>query len=96
MQSSSAGVKLKIRVKAPSRETRLTSEPDGTLVMHVAAPPVKGKANREITKWLAHKLRTPSSMLQIVSGFHSDTKVIFIVGMTETEIAAKLGITNTK
>jgi uncharacterized protein (TIGR00251 family) len=92
MQSSSNGVKLKIHVRTLSKETRLTSEIDGTLVMHVAAPPTKGKANREIIKWLAHELRTSSSMLRMISGFHSDTKVILIVGMTETEIAAKLEI----
>ena len=96
MQSSSAGVKLRIHVKTLSKENRLISEPDGTLVMHVAAPPAKGKANREIMKWLARKLRTSSSMLQVISGFHSDTKVIFIVRMTETEIAAKLQIAVTK
>jgi uncharacterized protein (TIGR00251 family) len=96
MQSSSAGVKLRIHVKPLSKENRLTSEPDGTLVMQVAAPPTKGKANREIIKWLAHQLRTPSSLVQMISGFHSDTKVILIVGMTQTEIAAKLQIAVTK
>lgn len=90
MQSTSHGVTLKIYVKTLSRETKLVSEPDGTLIMHVAAPQTKGKANREIIKWLARKLRTPSSTVQMISGFHSDEKVILIVGMTEAEVAAKL------
>jgi len=92
MQSSSNGVTLKIYVKSLSRETKLVSEPDGTLIMHVAAPPTKGKANREIIKWLARKLRTPSSTVQMISGLHSTEKVILIVGMTEAEVAAKLEI----
>lgn len=83
---------MRIHVKPLSRENRLTSEPNGPLVMHVAAAPAKGKANREMIRWFAHTLRTSSSMVQIISGFHSDMKVILVVGMTETEVAAKLGI----
>ncbi len=92
MQSTSGGVKLRIHVKPLSRENRLTCEPDGTLVMHVAAAPTKGKANREMIRWFAHTLQTSSSKVQMISGFHSDIKVILIMGMTQTEIAAKLGI----
>jgi len=70
----------------------LLCEPDGTLTIHVAAPPVKGKANREIVRWLSKRLRTSSSNVQLVAGLHSNVKVIEIRGMTETEIAATLGI----
>ncbi|MGA2789215.1 MAG: DUF167 domain-containing protein [Candidatus Bathyarchaeia archaeon] len=54
--------------------------------------PVRGKANREIVRWLSKRLRTSSSNVQLVAGFHSNVKVIEITGMTEAEIAAVLGI----
>jgi hypothetical protein len=79
-------------VKTLKSETRLICEPDGTLTIHVAAPPVKGKANREIVRWLCKSLRTQSSKVQLVAGFHSNVKVIEITGMTETEIATVMGI----
>jgi uncharacterized protein (TIGR00251 family) len=60
--------------------------------MRVAAPPLKGKANKEMVKWLAKKLRKPTSNVRLVSGLHSDVKVISILGMTQAEVAAKLGI----
>jgi uncharacterized protein (TIGR00251 family) len=78
-------------VKPLRNETKLLCEPDGTLTIHVAAPPVKGKANHEIVRWLSKRLRTSSSNVQLVAGIHSNVKVIEITGMTEAEIAAALG-----
>jgi len=85
-------VRLTIFVKTLKNETKLLTEPDGTLTMHVAAPPRKGKANREILKWLSKKLRTSSSNVRLIAGFQSATKVIEITGMTEAEIGAALEI----
>jgi len=81
-----------VHVKTLRNETKLLCEPDGTLTIQVVASPVKGKANHEIVKWLSKRLRTSSSSVQLVAGFHSNVKVIEITGMTEAEIAAALGI----
>jgi uncharacterized protein len=81
-----------MHVKTSRSETRLTCEPDGTITIHVAAPPVKGRANREIVRWLSKRLRIPSSKVQLVAGFHSNVKIIEIAGLTETEIAAALDV----
>ncbi len=86
------GVRLTVHVKPLRNETKLFCEPDGTLTIHVAAPPVKGKANREIVRWLSKTLRTSPSNVQLVAGLYSNVKVIEITGMTEPEIAAALGI----
>ena len=91
-QRESNSVRLTIFVKTQKNETKLFSQPDGTLTMHVAAPPIKGKANREIVKWLAKKLRTPTSNVQLITGVHSRTKIVEITGITEAEIAAALQI----
>ena len=91
-RSKQSCVRLTIFVRPLKNETKLIVEPDGTLMMHVAAPPVKGKANREIIKWLAKKLGTPSSNVQLIAGSQSNMKTIEIVGFTETEIAKVLGI----
>ena len=79
-------------MKPLRNETKLFCEPDGTLTIHVAAPPMKGKANREIVRWLSKRLRTSSSNVRLVAGFYSNVKVIEITGMTEAEVAAVLGI----
>jgi uncharacterized protein (TIGR00251 family) len=83
---------MTVHIKTLKSETKLLCEPDGTITIHVTAPPMKGKANREIRKWLSQKLGVPSSNVQLVAGFHSNVKVIEIRGMTDAEIAAALGI----
>jgi hypothetical protein len=88
----SNGVRLTLNVKSLRSETKLLCEPDGTLTIHVAAPPMKGKANHEILRWLSKTLRTSSSNVQVVAGVHSNVKVIEITGMPEAEITAILGI----
>jgi uncharacterized protein (TIGR00251 family) len=83
---------LKVHVKPLSHETKLIRELDGTITMHVAAPPSKGKANREIVKWLSRRLRVSSSSVRIVGGFHSNLKVLEILGVDEAEIKKQLGL----
>jgi len=85
-------VRLKLQVKAPSSATRLIMEPDHTLTIHVAAPPVKGKANREIVKWLAKKIGKSSSQIRMIAGFYSKSKVIEVRNMSKAELAALLQV----
>ena len=89
----SCSVRLTIFVKARSPETKLIEEPDGMITLHVTAPPARGKANRETVKWLAKRLKRPSSQVRIVSGFHSNTKVIEMLDINQAEVAKRLGIT---
>lgn len=83
---------MKLQVKAFSQETRLVMGEDLTLTMHVAAPPTKGKANREIVKWLAKKTGKSSSLIRIIAGLYSNSKVIEISNATKTELAALLNV----
>jgi len=85
-------MRLTIQVKPRSKVTELVSEPDGTLTMCVSALPIEGKANREIVKWISKKLGKSSSEVRILSGVHSKTKIIEIIGVNNVEIEHKLGI----
>lgn len=85
-------MRVAVYVKPMSKETRLFSEPDGTFTMRVTAPPTKGKANREIVKWISKKLGKPSSQVRIIAGFHLNQKIIEISEMDETEFLKILGI----
>jgi uncharacterized protein YggU (UPF0235/DUF167 family) len=76
-------MRLELHVKPLSRETRPLSESDGTLVMNVGVSPSKGKANREIVKWISKKLQIPSNQVQITSGLRSKWKIIEIFGINE-------------
>jgi len=80
-------VRLKVHVKTMRPQTRLIIEPDSMLTLHVNAAPEKGKANREIVKWLAKKLGRSSSQVRIVSGLHSNLKMIEVNGISKIDIA---------
>ena len=85
-------MRLVVYVKPKSRETRLLSEPDGTFIMHVAAPPTKGEANREIVKWISKRLGKSSSEIRIIAGFRSNRKIIEIFGINKAEFSKAIGI----
>jgi hypothetical protein len=78
------GIRITIEVAPNAKETGILLERDGTITMRVHAPPVKGKANREIVKWLSKKLGMPSSHIRIIAGLRSDPKTIEIIGVDET------------
>jgi uncharacterized protein (TIGR00251 family) len=81
------GIRITIHVVPNAKGTEILLERDGGITMRVHAPPVKGKANREIVKWLSKKLRRPSSQIRIVNGIRSNLKAIEIIGMDERSFA---------
>jgi len=75
------GFEFSIKVKPNSRKTELILELDGTIVMHVAASPTGGRANKEIIKWIAKKCKIPSSRVRLIGGYHSRSKMIAVLGV---------------
>ncbi len=57
MAHDSRVLELQVRVRPNAPKTRITGLlEDGTLKMDVAAPPVKGKANRELVRFFRKHL----------------------------------------
>ena len=63
---------------------------EGVLRVKVAAPPVKGRANKELIAFLAQKLGLSKGDLVILKGHTSRNKVISIVGLTREELNRRL------
>ncbi|MGB9024327.1 MAG: DUF167 domain-containing protein [Candidatus Bathyarchaeia archaeon] len=89
--STQDGVRITIHTVPNAKETAIILEPDGNIMMRVHAHPVKGKANREIIKWLSKKLRRPSSRIRIVAGAYSNLKTLEIVGMDGKSFLEAIG-----
>jgi hypothetical protein len=75
--SASAKV-VAVRVKPNSRRPRIEAAADGALIAHLAAPPLEGRANRELLERLAEYLSVPKSRLRIRSGAASRAKLVEI------------------
>jgi uncharacterized protein (TIGR00251 family) len=54
---------------------------DGTIKIHIAAPPVDGEANEKLISFLAEVLNVPKSRLEIVAGQSGRDKLISVLDM---------------
>ena len=63
---------------------------DGVLHVRIAAPPIKGKANRELIKFLSDILGISKGSLTIERGMTSKRKVIVIRGLTQNQVMGQL------
>ena len=80
---------LSIRVTPNAGRDEITGLRDGVLQVKIAAPPVEGKANKEIIEFLSRRLGVKRSAITIVKGQTGRNKVIDIEGMSREEIIGK-------
>jgi uncharacterized protein (TIGR00251 family) len=63
---------------------------DGVLYVKIAAPPVKGKANQELIRFLSDILGVSRANLTILKGERSKRKVIAIEGLSREQVGRRL------
>ena len=90
MSLSERGVELWLRVHPNAARNELVGFSEGVLRVKVAAPPVKGKANKELIAFLAQKLGLSKGDLTILKGHTSRNKLISVVGLTREELNLRL------
>lgn len=72
------GVNLRLTISPGAKQTEVVGLYGETLKVRVHAPPVDGKANEALLRWLAGKLDVSRQMLSLVSGETSRCKKIQI------------------
>jgi len=70
-------IRIKVLPKSPKTEIIDTLD-DGTIKIRIAAPPEKGKANRELLKFLSKHYKVDKESITIVSGKSDPLKLIKI------------------
>jgi uncharacterized protein (TIGR00251 family) len=73
--------RLSLKVNAGARRTEFAGRHGDAWKLKVAAPPVDGKANTAIVKFIAKLAGVPASRVSIVSGDTSSSKLIEIDGI---------------
>ena len=81
---------LQVKVTPNASRNEIIGLADGVLQVKIAAPPTKGKANRELTAFLSQALGVKKSSLSIVKGQTSRNKVIAIEGLSRDDIMRQL------
>ena len=88
MTSSQAKILLRVHPNAARNE--VVDFADGQLQVRVAAPPIKGKANKELIAFLSKVLGVGKSSVTIVKGHTSRSKVIAIDGLSQENVIKRL------
>ncbi len=58
-------MKIKVTVKANSKQQKIEESADGSLIVRLKSPPVDGKANRELIEMLAKQFKVAKSQISI-------------------------------
>jgi uncharacterized protein (TIGR00251 family) len=87
-----AVAQIRVRVQPGASRERVAGLRDGTLVVHVAAPALEGRANRALCRLLAKHLGVAPSKLTIVRGERAREKLVAVEGVEQAvDAALKLG-----
>ena len=76
------GSALALRITPRSSRNRIVGVlGDGTIKVHISAPPVDDQANKALVEFLAEVLGVPKSRLEIVAGAAGRDKLVSILDM---------------
>jgi uncharacterized protein (TIGR00251 family) len=81
-------VVFSVRVQPRSSKNEVVGVIDGSLKIRLQAPAVENRANEELCAFLAELLKRPKSAVRILSGEHSRSKRVEILGVTAAQIEA--------
>lgn len=86
------GCTFLVRVQPRSSRDQVTGLHDDALKIRLTAPPVEGKANQALQKFLAKQLNTSPTNIDILTGHTSRQKRVRVVGISADAIRALLEI----
>jgi uncharacterized protein (TIGR00251 family) len=89
--SSSAGLnRLAVKVTPNAGRNEISGVKNGVLLVKIAAPPDKGKANKELIDFLSDRLGVRKSAVTIVRGETGRNKIIDVEGMNQADALKRL------
>ena len=91
MMMADIETRLTVRVQPNAVRNMLLDLNDGVLRVKIKAPPVEGKANRELVDFLSDVLGTRKSNFEIIKGRTGRNKVITIYGIGQDQLMKMLG-----
>lgn len=85
------GAALAIRVTPRARHNEIVEVlADHTIKIRLTAPPVEGKANEALVKFLAEILNVSKSRIEIVAGETGRDKLVSVIDMPAAEAQARI------
>jgi uncharacterized protein len=84
------GAVITLHIQPGAKKTEIVGIHGAALKIRLAAPPVDGKANAALLEFLAEKLGTGRTALELVSGQTSRSKRVRVAGFAADEVRAVL------
>jgi uncharacterized protein (TIGR00251 family) len=81
-------ITLTLHIQPGAKKTGFAGRHGEALKIRLAAPPVDGKANEALIKFVAETLKLPKSAVSLKSGQSSRSKVLEVIGADAARIAA--------
>lgn len=81
---------LKVKVSPGASRNEIKAWSDDVLRVRVKAPPEKGKANKELRRYLAKILGIAPRQVTVRSGDTSRNKILAIEGLSDTDLVSLL------
>lgn len=78
--------RILVQVHPGAKKNELLRFQDGVWHLKIAAPPLEGKANKELIEFLSDVLGVSKSRITIEKGTTSRRKLVVVEGMTEAEV----------
>lgn len=84
------GIRLTLHVQPGARKSEVAGEHGEALKIRLAAPPVEGKANAALLRWLSAQLGVPHKMVTLLSGERNRHKIVAVSGIDAATALSRL------
>ncbi|MBU0491043.1 MAG: YggU family protein [Chloroflexi bacterium] len=92
IQEHDGAVTFAVRAVPRAKQSEVVGIEGGALKVRLTAPPVEGKANEALVRFLADALGVRRGDVSIVAGERARRKVVCVQGLTAAQARARLGL----
>lgn len=92
LEESPHGLRLHVHAQPGAKKTTIVGAHGDALKIKIHAPPVEGKANDELLRFLAGELQCKKNQITITAGALSREKTVLVTGLTRQYIVERLGV----
>jgi uncharacterized protein (TIGR00251 family) len=92
MNETPSGIELHVRAVPRASKNEIQGIHDGALKIRLTTPPVDGKANQALIKFLSKLLKISKSQIRLAQGETNRHKTLRITGITATDLRSRLSL----
>lgn len=92
MNETLNGIEVHIRAIPRASKNEIQGIYDGALKIRLTTPPVDGKANQALIKFLSKTLKISKSQIKLTHGDTSRRKTVRISGLNAAQLIGRIGL----